>query len=197
MKTFFFLLENRRKRIVAFTNQWKCVVMEDEVIEMKLKIKEYRLKYHLTQEQLAEKMNVTRQAVTRWENNTVEPSTENLLLLAKIFDCRVDDLFYDPEKSENETEKKPFWTIDKENVFLFIFSVFFFLFYFLYQEKIGYYSMTFFFVISVIIFSFFTFFTAIINHKDLKDKKTFFALMIPPLLILLLEAIVGFLVEYK
>ena len=60
--------------------------------KMNNRIKQFRLKSKLTQQQLADLMDVTRQAVTRWESGTVEPSTENLISLAQIFDCSVDEL---------------------------------------------------------------------------------------------------------
>ena len=59
---------------------------------MNNRIKQFRLKNKLTQQQLADLMDVTRQAVTRWESGTVEPSTENLISLAQIFGCSVDEL---------------------------------------------------------------------------------------------------------
>ena len=59
---------------------------------MNNRIKQFRLKSKLTQQQLADLMDVTRQVVTRWESGTVDPSTENLISLAQIFDCSVDEL---------------------------------------------------------------------------------------------------------
>lgn len=59
---------------------------------MNNRIRQFRLKNKLTQQQLADLMDVTRQAVTRWESGTVEPSTENLISLAQIFGCSVDEL---------------------------------------------------------------------------------------------------------
>ena len=41
------------------------------------KIKELRNKFSLSQEQLAEKLNVSRQAITKWEGNSGLPDTEN------------------------------------------------------------------------------------------------------------------------
>ena len=42
------------------------------------KIKEYRTKKGLTQKELAENLNVTFQAVSRWENGEVEPSIDTI-----------------------------------------------------------------------------------------------------------------------
>ncbi len=48
-------------------------------------IKIYREKRKMTQEFVAESLGVSRQAVSKWENGTSEPSTGNLLALAKLF----------------------------------------------------------------------------------------------------------------
>lgn len=48
-------------------------------------IKEYRTQCKMTQEFVAEHLSVSRQAVSKWENGTSDPSTANLLALAKLF----------------------------------------------------------------------------------------------------------------
>ena len=63
------------------------------------RIKDCRQRCGLTQEQLAEKMSVSRQAVTKWESGQSAPSTENLFRLAEIFGTTVDFLLTEPESS--------------------------------------------------------------------------------------------------
>ena len=46
----------------------------------------------LSQEALAEKLGVSRQAVSKWENGTSDPSTVNLLALAKLYGVSADEL---------------------------------------------------------------------------------------------------------
>ena len=41
-----------------------------------------------SQEDLAEKLYVSRQAISRWENGTALPDAENVLLISKLFICR-------------------------------------------------------------------------------------------------------------
>ena len=41
-----------------------------------------------SQEDLAERLNVSRQAISRWENGTALPDAENVLLISKLFICR-------------------------------------------------------------------------------------------------------------
>lgn len=48
-------------------------------------LKEHRTRCHMTQEFVAEHLGVSRQAVSKWENGTSDPSTANLLALAKLF----------------------------------------------------------------------------------------------------------------
>ena len=60
--------------------------------EISNNIKKLRLKSKLTQEELAEKLNVTRQAVSNWENGKTEPDIETLTNIAQIFDISIDEL---------------------------------------------------------------------------------------------------------
>ncbi|MBE6130654.1 MAG: helix-turn-helix transcriptional regulator [Erysipelotrichaceae bacterium] len=55
-------------------------------------IKNYRIEKGMTQKELADKLFVTAQAVSRWENNEVEPSLNTIVILAEIFEVSVDEL---------------------------------------------------------------------------------------------------------
>lgn len=55
-------------------------------------LKEHRVRCKMTQEFVAESLGVSRQAVSKWENGTSDPSTSNLLALAKLFGVSVDEL---------------------------------------------------------------------------------------------------------
>lgn len=46
----------------------------------------------MSQDELAEKLFVTRQAVSRWENGDTVPNTETLKLLSKLFDVSINTL---------------------------------------------------------------------------------------------------------
>ena len=48
-------------------------------------LKEHRVRCKMTQEFVAESLGVSRQAVSKWETGTADPSTSNLLALAKLF----------------------------------------------------------------------------------------------------------------
>lgn len=63
-------------------------------------IKRIRKENRLSQEKLAEMLEVSRQAVTKWEANQSQPSTENLFRIAEIFNTSINDLTgYRGEKS--------------------------------------------------------------------------------------------------
>lgn len=53
---------------------------------------------NLSQEELAEKVFVTRQAVSRWENGDTVPNTETLKLLSKLYDVSINTLLGSPRK---------------------------------------------------------------------------------------------------
>lgn len=61
-------------------------------------IAELRNKVGFSQEDLAEKVYFTRQAVSRWENGETTPNTETLKLLSKLFDVSINTLLGSPRK---------------------------------------------------------------------------------------------------
>lgn len=69
------------------------------------KIKILRTKNQLTQEQFASRLNVTRQAVSNWENNRNLPDLEMLILIARSFHISLDELILGGNTVNNITEK--------------------------------------------------------------------------------------------
>ncbi|MGN0598942.1 MAG: zinc ribbon domain-containing protein [Oscillospiraceae bacterium] len=67
-------------------------------METKQIIAELRTKNGMSQEELAEKVFVTRQAVSRWETGETTPNTETLKLLSKVFDVSINTLLGSPRK---------------------------------------------------------------------------------------------------
>ena len=61
-------------------------------------ILELRTKMGLSQDELAEKVFVTRQAVSRWENGETTPNIETLKLLSKLFDVSINTLLGSPRQ---------------------------------------------------------------------------------------------------
>lgn len=67
-------------------------------MEIKDILKNLREKNNLTQEQMAERMMVTRQAVSRWETGDTQPNTDTLKLLSKEFDVSINTLLGSPRQ---------------------------------------------------------------------------------------------------
>lgn len=61
-------------------------------------LKEIRIKNNLTQDEMAEKLAVTRQAVSRWENGDSTPNIETLKQISKDFDISINTLLGSPQK---------------------------------------------------------------------------------------------------
>ena len=57
-------------------------------------LRQIRKNKKMSQEQLAEKVNVTRQSVSKWENGESYPEMNNILELCKIFNCKLNDLVH-------------------------------------------------------------------------------------------------------
>ena len=58
-----------------------------------------------SQEDLAEKLNVSRQAISRWEGATAQPDAANILQLSKLFGVTTDYLLNDEYESDNDLPK--------------------------------------------------------------------------------------------
>lgn len=56
----------------------------------------------LSQEALAEKLGVSRQAVSKWERSESSPDTDNLIALAKLYGVSLDELLYVDESIEDD-----------------------------------------------------------------------------------------------
>lgn len=67
-------------------------------MESKDLLKSLREKQGLTQDKLAERVFVTRQAVSRWETGETQPNTETLKLLSREFDVSINTLLGSPRQ---------------------------------------------------------------------------------------------------
>ena len=59
----------------------------------------------MSQENLAEKLDVSRQAISRWESGAAMPDANNILQLSKLFDVTTDYLLNDDYQSDNDLPK--------------------------------------------------------------------------------------------
>ena len=70
------------------------------------KLTELRKYNALSQEALAEKIGVSRQAISKWERGDASPDTDNLISLSKIYDVSLDDLLGEKTAEEIIKEKE-------------------------------------------------------------------------------------------
>lgn len=85
-------------------------------METKNVILELRTKKGLSQDELAEKVMVTRQAVSRWENGETVPNTETLKLLSKEFMLQLNTLF----RCSQTTDLSVLWSLWKMKLLVMI-----------------------------------------------------------------------------
>ena len=77
-------------------------------LETANRLYELRKKNNLSQEELAEKLGVSRQAVSKWERSEASPDTDNLIALAKIYGLSLDELIYgEKEEKKQEPAEEP------------------------------------------------------------------------------------------
>jgi len=70
------------------------------------KLRMLRKEKNLSQEELANLLNVSRQSVSKWESEQAYPEMEKLIQLCKIFDCKLDDLTNDKVDEEKLKQNK-------------------------------------------------------------------------------------------
>lgn len=79
-------------------------------LELVEKLQKLRKDNNLSQEQLAEKIGVSRQAISKWERGEATPDSDNLICLAKIYNISLDELISSKEEkgsnNMNEESKK-------------------------------------------------------------------------------------------
>ena len=85
------------------------------------KLRQYRVNEGLSQEQLAEKIGVSRQAITKWETKKGLPDIENMIILSELFKLTLDELIHEEvKKQEHKTtifESETVYDIDSHKHF--------------------------------------------------------------------------------
>lgn len=89
-------------------------------IETANRLLQYRKKNNMSQEELAEKIGVSRQAVSKWERAEASPDTDNLISLAQVYGVSLDELLkgeaevnsadnntYNNDQTENSENSQP------------------------------------------------------------------------------------------
>ena len=71
-----------------------------------------------SQEDFAEKLNISRQAISRWENGTALPDAQNILQISKLFEVTTDYLLNDDYESDRDIPAVKTATEETEALFL-------------------------------------------------------------------------------
>ena len=79
-------------------------------IEIANRLQKLRKENGYSQEELADKLGISRQAVSKWERAESSPDTDNLIILARLYNMSLDELLYDTESDEEIRNRN----IDKE-----------------------------------------------------------------------------------
>ncbi|MBP2097363.1 helix-turn-helix transcriptional regulator [Enterococcus rivorum] len=102
------------------------------------RLKEYRKKKSLTQQELADELNVSRQTISKWENGQSEPDINSITKLSMIFNTSYEEIiswFSDKQtKKHSSIDKVKFLflylaTIETINLVIFIIFIFFLLYF--------------------------------------------------------------------
>jgi transcriptional regulator with XRE-family HTH domain len=72
-------------------------IKEDKHMEIGIKIQEHREKNRLSQEELADKIGVSRQSVSKWELGQALPEIDKIVALSKLFEITTDELLLTDE----------------------------------------------------------------------------------------------------
>ena len=84
------------------------ITLKEQTMTIGERIAEERKKKGMTQEDMAEKLNLSRQAISKWESGSSFPDTENLLKLSLLFSVSVDYLLKGEKVEERKEEEKIF-----------------------------------------------------------------------------------------
>lgn len=68
------------------------------------KLSKLRKENNYTQEQLADILGVSRQAISKWESNITYPETDKLIRMSELFDCSLDYLLKDTEETDRKNQ---------------------------------------------------------------------------------------------
>lgn len=76
-------------------------------IETAQRLLEYRKANGYSQEELAEKIGVSRQAISKWERSESSPDTDNLIALSKLYGVTIDELIHGNDKPKKAEKAEP------------------------------------------------------------------------------------------
>lgn len=85
-------------------------------LEIANRLQKLRKEKGYSQEQLALELGISRQAVSKWERAESSPDTDNLILLARLYNVSLDELLSTDDSTEEIMDNKPVETVEPEIV---------------------------------------------------------------------------------
>ena len=104
-----------------------------EVTKMELskQIKKYRTEANLSQEELADKIYVSRQTISNWENEKNYPDIKSLVLMSEVFQVSLDNLVKgDLERMKKEIDTQEYAKFQKDSTIFTVLFIQYLLYYF-------------------------------------------------------------------
>lgn len=88
-------------------------------MELGEQIKKYRAKANLSQEELADRIFVSRQTISNWENDKSYPDIKSIVLMSEVFQVSLDNLIKgDIERMKKEIDTREYARFQKESTVL-------------------------------------------------------------------------------
>ena len=100
------------------------------------KIREIRKSKNLTQEQFAEKIFVSRNAVAKWETNRGYPDIQNLITISEKFNISLDELVKEDSKIKNKIISDSLYKRWNYLVILYLLAIIIYILFFIFIHKI-------------------------------------------------------------
>ena len=76
------------------------------ILEIANRLYEYRKNAGLSQDQLADRIGVSRQAVSKWERGEASPDTDNLIALSEVYNVTLDELIKGKKTESSDNKNK-------------------------------------------------------------------------------------------
>ena len=95
MVDFYFQLKYNGRRVSSVLGELEGIKHGGGKVNFAEKLYNLRTQYGYSQEALAEKLNVSRQAISKWELGTTLPETDKMIVISDFFDVSIDYLLKD------------------------------------------------------------------------------------------------------
>ena len=92
-------------RLLVFYMEWCPWKEETGIMEIGKKLKNARIEAGLTQEKAAEKINVSRQTISNWENEKSYPDIISVIALSDLYSVSLDELLKGDQKMAEHLEE--------------------------------------------------------------------------------------------